>query len=282
MKDENKFATREDLFRFLIANKDYLEAEKKYNIKTADAFSLVSVDAPEGRKSVACKSEPESPDQLRAREKLHVKAVINTTNLLDSHGDVHIDGLWSKTLKEQKKLYHIQEHQMSFEKIISANVKASTEKMSFKSLGFDFDGETEALVFDSEIEKSRNPFMFEQYARGYVDSHSVGMRYVKMHLCVNSENPDHSMEKDHWDKYIDRVANREEAEQKGYFWAVTEAKIIEGSAVLRGSNFITPTVSVSGNSKSQPSTDTGNNDRDEPSTDTRKESLFEKIGKLKT
>ena len=41
-----------------------------------------------------------------------------------------------------------------------------------------------------------------------------------------------------------QMTNKEIAEQYGYFWAVTEAKVIEGSAVVFGSNYITPTLSV--------------------------------------
>jgi hypothetical protein len=37
--------------------------------------------------------------------------------------------------------------------------------------------DTEALVFNVEIDKDRNDFMFNQYAKGYVKEHSVGMRY---------------------------------------------------------------------------------------------------------
>jgi hypothetical protein len=30
--------------------------------------------------------------------------------------------------------------------------------------------------------------MFNQYAKGYVKEHSVGMRYVKLELAVNSDS----------------------------------------------------------------------------------------------
>lgn len=86
--------------------------------------------------------------------------------------------------------------------------------------------------------------MFEQYAKGYVKEHSVGMRYVKLELAVNSEDKYYRDEKEVWDKYIDQVANKETAEEQAYFWAVLEAKAIEGSAVVKGSNFATPTISV--------------------------------------
>jgi hypothetical protein len=70
------------------------------------------------------------------------------------------------------------------------------------------------------------------------------MRYVKIDLAINSEEKYYADEKKVWDKYIDEVANRDEAEKQGYFWAVTEAKAIEGSAVVIGSNQITPTLEV--------------------------------------
>ena len=70
------------------------------------------------------------------------------------------------------------------------------------------------------------------------------MRYVKIDLAMNSESPADAKEKAAWDKYINKIVNKEKAIEQGYFWAVTEAKVIEGSAVPLGSNFATPTISV--------------------------------------
>ena len=53
---------------------------------------------------------------------------------------------------------------------------------------------------------------------------------------------DYEKEKAVYDKYIDDILNKEEVKKDGYFWAVTEAKAIEGSAVPIGSNTITPTI----------------------------------------
>jgi hypothetical protein len=127
--------------------------------------------------------------------------------------------------------------------------------MTWRELGFDYEGKTEALVFDSEVEKARNKFMFEQYARGYVKNHSVGMRYVNLFMCINSDEKYYIEEKENWDKYVGEVVNLSEAEETGYFWAVTEAKLVEGSAVPLGSNYATPTQSV----KFEPSVDTQKN-----------------------
>jgi hypothetical protein len=82
--------------------------------------------------------------------------------------------------------------------------------------------------------------MYEQYSKGFVKNHSVGMSYVKMVLCAN--NPASTQEFENWNKYLPEVANQETAIEKGYFWAVLEAKLIEGSAVVIGSNPVTPTL----------------------------------------
>ena len=85
--------------------------------------------------------------------------------------------------------------------------------------------------------------MFKLYQKGQVDNHSVGMRYVNLYLCIDSDEKWAVEEKKNWDKYISHVANKEDIQYK-MFYAVTEAKIIEGSSVLFGSNFVTPTLEV--------------------------------------
>ena len=65
------------------------------------------------------------------------------------------------------------------------------------------------------------------------------MQYVKLALAINDE--DYETELAVWDKYYDKIANKNVADNTGYFWAVTEAKAIEGSAVPIGSNQATPT-----------------------------------------
>lgn len=228
-----KFTNKAELLDFLVENKSTLIEAKKKGIKHADSVCYQA----EG------KTDKASP-MSSGGSSLMVKSVINTTNILDSHGDVHIKGLWKKSLKEQKNFMLLQEHQMKFDKIISDEVKAFTEEMSFRKMGFYLPGETQALIFDSVIPKDRNPFMFDQYAKGYVKNHSVGMQYVKLYLAVNSDSDEFKEEAANWEKYLPEVANRKQAEEQGYFFAVTEAKILEGSAVPVGSNSVTPTISV--------------------------------------
>lgn len=245
MTDLSKYTNKEELFKFLKDNKSALVAEKKFDMKRADAISYFEGYVSEKGETV--KAENANIEDLLAKNSIKVKVVINTTNLLDSHLDVHMKGIWKKTVKETKEVYLLQEHEMKFANIITDKVKASVKEYNWSDLGYGFKGNTEALVFDAEIPKSRNPFMFEQYAKGYVKNHSVGMRYVNLEMCINSEEKYYAEEKANWDKYISEVANKEEAEHRGYFWAVTEAKMIEGSAVVKGSNYATPTISVKEN-----------------------------------
>lgn len=234
---DKTFETKEELFKALRENKSTLIAQKKMITKEADSTIFYT--------EVKTKSEVNKEESTTGSPlKLNAKLAINTTNLIDSHSDVHLKGIWNKSVKEQKNILLLQEHQMKFSSIIADNVQASVKKMAWKKLGFDFEGDTEVLIFDAEIDKERNEFMFKQYQKGYVKEHSVGMRYVKLELAINSESKWDEEEKAVWDKYINEIVNKDVAENQGYFWAVTEAKVVEGSAVVKGSNFATPTISI--------------------------------------
>jgi hypothetical protein len=236
---DKQFETKEQMFEALRTNKSTLIAQKKMITKEADSVVYYAEVKNDKQESVKADST-----DLNDISKIQAKLVINTTNIMDSHSDVHLKGIWNKTVKEQKNLLLLQEHQMKFNSIISDKVTAKVESHKWKDLGFDFEGETEALVFNVEIDKDRNDFMFNQYAKGYVKEHSVGMRYVKIELAVNSDSKYDVEEKAVWDKYINEIVNKEVAEEQSYFWAVSEAKAIEGSAVVKGSNFATPTISI--------------------------------------
>lgn len=229
------FTTKSELFDFLVANKNKIIATRKDTIKHADGIPFLAVAGVTAKAIIA--------EELSDTE-IKVKAIINTTNVMDSHKDVHIPGLWKKSLSENKNIMHIQEHQLQFDKIIAEgeDLKVYTKKYTFKELGFELEGTTEALVFESTVKRENNELMFSRYRANRVKNHSVGMRYVKLGLAINDEN--YPAEKALWDKYYSEIANKEQADESGYFWAVTEAKVIEGSAVPIGSNTITPTLEV--------------------------------------
>jgi hypothetical protein len=237
---DRQFESKEELFKALKENKKELISLKKSIEKRADSISYVSNEIKVNT------TNKEDMQGVQDMNKLQVKVIINTTNFVDSHNDLHVNGIWNKSVSDNanKGFLHLQEHDRDFNKVISDNAKGSVESITWKSLGFPYNGKTEALVFDSTIEKERNEFMFKQYAKGWVKNHSVGMRYVKIDLAVNSESEYDKEEKAMWDKYYPVVANKEIADERGFFWVVSEAKIIEGSAVVMGSNSATPTLSV--------------------------------------
>lgn len=234
-----EFKTKKELFDFVVTNKDVLIAQKRAVIKNADSFicepTLLFEKKMDANKSDAI-IDPVKLDNLK------VKVIINTTNFLDRHGDVHIPGLWNKSLNENKMIMHLQEHEMEFDKIISDGdkLKVYTKTYSWLELGYSYPGMTEGLTFESTIERKRNEFMLNQYANGWVRNHSVSMQYMKMDFAINDK--DYPNEFTAWEKYYPQIANKEVADEKGYFWYVLEAKCIEGSAVPLGSNSATPTL----------------------------------------
>jgi hypothetical protein len=237
-----EFSSKKELFDFLIQNKNTLIAQKRSTIKTVDCSVAISPTIVR-EKDIASKALGEDMED-EMMDKLKVVVIINTTNFMDSHCDVHLPGIWNKSLKENKMIMHLQEHEREFEYVISdgKDLKAYTKTFSWAELGYNYEGNTEALVFESTILKKRNEFMFTQYLNGWVKNHSVGMLYIKMDIAVNDK--EYLNEYAAWEKYYPMIANKEVADEKGHFWYVLEAKCIEGSAVVLGSNIATPTISV--------------------------------------
>jgi hypothetical protein len=226
------------------ARKARMIAEKKSAIKQADAVSFIGKSFEFHHDGETTKAETVTTS---GTDTIKVVSVINTTNILDSHGDVHIPGLWKKSLSETKRHYLIKEHRFSFDNVISDEVTAAAKTIKWSTLGFPWEGSTQALVFTSDIQPSDPTGMYERYRTGKVHEHSVGMRYVEIEMAINTAQRGYEEEKAVWDKYIDQIVNKDEAIALGYFWAVLEAQVIEGSAVLRGSNYATPTISVKNN-----------------------------------
>lgn len=248
------FATSDEAVKELIENKKVLIAQKKSAIKFSDPLPFVNMPVID---KTATKADGETPTLANATS-INIVAVSNACNYYDSHGDVSINGSWNRTANNQKNALHLQEHQNQFDKLISDEVSFKVEIKTWKELGFDYEGSTECLVMYSKADKETNPFMFDKYVKGKVKNHSSGLMYVNMALAVNNAAEWAKEEKEIWDKYYPAIANKDDVDQRGYFWAVTEQKILENSAVLRGSNPATPTISVSiaEENKSEPADNT--------------------------
>jgi hypothetical protein len=194
----------------------------------------------------------------------------NTYNWMDSHDDVHAKGVFTKTIKERgDNVFHLHDHEFKITSKVGEPLKVYEDMVSWKDLGVDKAGETQALFMDSEILKSYNERIFNEYKNGKITQHSVGMQYVKIDLAVNDSR--YEDEYKVWSDNIDQIGNRELAEEKGYFWLVREAKLVEISAVLMGSNTLTPTIN-------EPSKDTQKNEPTEVTQkQEKKHNLFIKI-----
>lgn len=261
--------TGKELFNYLVKNEALIFNAKKSVTKEADGFFTAPLLVDDKGNLVNKADAEPMPGQ---DGKLKVVPVINTTNWLDSHGDVHIPGLWKKSISDNKRtgFYLLKSHGRDFEDIIAEECPALTKSLSWKELGLDYTGTTEALLFNAILDPDRNEYMYEQYQKKRVKNHSVGMQYVKLLTCIDDD--DYPVQKENWDKYIEMVANREEAEADGFFWAVLEAKIMEGSAVVFGSNSATPTLETTQLGKTDPIIDTNN----QPSSDTESQpSIFD-------
>tara|TARA_R110000782_G_scaffold72273_3_gene144786 strand:- start:2598 stop:3353 length:756 start_codon:yes stop_codon:yes gene_type:complete len=165
----------------------------------------------------------------------------NTYMWMDSHDDVHSKGVFSKSIKErQNSIFHLHDHKFEITAKVGEPTKVYEKELLWSDFGIDKAGSTTALLMDSEIYKDYNDKIFNEYKSGRINQHSVGMQYVKIDLAVNDD--EYEEEYKVWQDNIESIGNKELAEEKGYFWLVREAKLIEISAVLLGSNSLTPTL----------------------------------------
>ena len=247
------FATKEDALKELVLNKKLIIAEKKSVMKEADSLPYYGTIENEKKEIVKGLNS-----NLKDATSIKVVAVSNACNYFDSHGDVSIKGSWNRTAKNTNNGLHLQEHVMKYDQLISDNVSFKVESKTWKDLGFNYEGETDCLVMYSQVEKEDNPKMFERYINGRVKNHSSGLQYVNIDMAINSDADWAKEEKAVWDKYYPSIVNKEDVDEVGYFYPVLEQKIIENSAVLKGSNPATPTISVESADGTSNKTDSSN------------------------
>lgn len=222
--------------KYLVENKKELIAFKKSAIKHCDPFGKSLIE------SKVQKSQTTSFEDNIEKGLITRKLIGNTYNWMDSHYDVHLNGLFDKSINEKgvNKIWHLHDHLHQITAKVGRFKSITEEKMSWTDLGINKTGETQVLSAISDIEKAKNENIFSEYLNGDIDQHSVGMMYVKIELAVN--DPDMKEEFEVWNKYIGVIGNANKANEVGFFWAVKEAKLVEISAVLEGSNELTPTI----------------------------------------
>lgn len=243
---QKEFATKAELFAYLVGEKDKILAQKKGIIKRAEG-SLSAMWAT-GRDLMTDKAKPlYENDEVKGVLKRTV--VANTYFWLDSHSDVHIGrmegsevALFSESIKSKgTKIPPMDQHKWDLDSVIGKTLNIYEAPISWRALGVGKTGMTEALFADAEIQKSKNERRYNNYKDDEIDQHSVGMRYQDVQLAVNDPD-EYPKEFAVWNKYIAKIGNRAEAEKQGYFFPVLKAELREYSPVIAGSNILTPTM----------------------------------------
>lgn len=237
-----------ELVSFLYANKSELIAQKKeMPIKYSDVF----VHDPE-ISTILKKAGVKSGDtEVPAGDMLHVKAIANVFNYMDSQYDVLLPGCCKRTIKDRSgKFVQLHDHIYKLEAKIGEVTSVYTQNISLSDLGIGSTGTTESLIFEFDCYKSYNQQIFNQYSAGKVNQYSIGLQYTAGGIELAIYDPDSEKEMEFWNKYIDQVINKDDAIAAGFMFIISEIKLLENSAVLFGANSATGTISVTGASKS--------------------------------
>ena len=249
---QKSFRNQKELFAYLVGEKELVLSQKKSITKLAEGgLSAVFQEAAVGQdafKEFANKSKPLYQNDKEAGI-LKRTVLANTYWWMDSHSDVHLgrgsedeNAVFTESIKGRaNKIFPIDQHNYSLDGRMGKTLNLYEAPISWRALGVGKTGMTEGLFADAQIEKRKNASRYEDYLNDEVDQHSVGMRYIDIQLAVNDET-DYPEETKVFKKYISKIGNRQTVEQQGFFFAVGKAHLGEYSAVIAGSNELTPTI----------------------------------------
>jgi len=231
---DKTFLSKQEMFKALKKNKaNIIDMKKSQILKSCDKNAGVKVY------SITPKTIGENNKNLELDDNFYYIAT-NTTKILDSHSDVHLNGIWSKTVKEQQgNNYLVLDHELkvSSTAVRKEDIEMFVAEIPFSMVGKSHEGTTEALIYKFSKDKVINETAKEWLESGNDIEASVRMQYVKMDLAMNSDAKEDEEEKKTFDKYISVIANKEDFDEIDYFWAIHEAKNVrESSLVLAGSN----------------------------------------------
>ena len=229
-----EFSTKEDLFKSLKENKEIIiDAKKSVIQKSCDK------DA-----SISCKSLDllKFTDQIKGIkiDDNYYYIAVNSTLILDSHDDLHVNGIWKKSVQEiQGRNYLVADHELELLYVLARkeHIEIFTAKVPFSLIGKPYEGETEILVYKIAKNQIKNEIVKDWLESGDSIEASVRMQYVTILLAMDSNAPDDATEKKNYDDYIDMIANKQDFEYIPYFFVIKEAKNVkESSLVVFGSN----------------------------------------------
>jgi len=239
------FENKEDLFKALRENaKDILSIKKKtiytgYNtLNPEESKCFVS------NSQIKLKSLSNGANKDLFKDDSFFYFVINTTGVLDSHNDLHVKGIWNKSAKTRSgKNYLIDTHNLSMKTTFAfpKDVEIFTADIPFKTVGKDYKGNTEALIYKVAKDKFRDKELAKELEEGLSVQCSVKMQYIQSALAMNSEDEEDKEYLKAYKENVTKIANLHELDEKPlYFFIQSEAKNVhEGSIVPFGSNSVT-------------------------------------------
>lgn len=251
IKDKT-FSTKEELFVELRKNKDVIIDSKKSEIyKSCDKGQTTSF------KNVDFVKFIDQTKAFKVDDNYYYFAV-NSTWILDSHEDLHVDGIWNQSVKmNQGKNYLIEDHDLEISKVIARkeHIEMFTAKVPFSMIGKPYNGDTEVLIYKVAKSQIKSAIVKEWLESGDDIEASVRMQYVTVLLAMDSNSPDDATEKKNYDDYIDKIANKSEFEYISHFFIIKEAKNVkESSLVPFGSNSATGIIQENKNIEAASST----------------------------
>ena len=224
------FSTKEDLFKELLKHQELIIERKK---------ACIWKSCEKGQMSVLAIEDLDVSKGISGAKADFIYPIISTTRYKDSHGDVHFDGCFGKTVKDQQgKVHYALDHELKWDSIIAwkEDVRMFVKKIDWALVGKEYEGQTEALVFEIHKDKFKRKDVLEAIvSKNHDFENSIRMQYVKITLGINSTSPEYKAQKSYYDSRIEEIANKDVAEADGYFWGVEELRIQkEGSLVVAG------------------------------------------------
>jgi hypothetical protein len=271
---DKEFDSKEQLYKALVENEGLIiDAKKSQVYKSFEKGLQIVNDQKQIEKAF---NQAEKAIKFDSN---YYYFVVNSANYLDSHKDVHLDGNWNRSVKNQQgKVYLVWHHDFGKAENIIAfpeDIEMFTAKVSWDLLGKNYEGETYCLVYKVLKEKIQNETIDKWLKLGRKFQLSVRMTYIKVEMAFKSDNPDYIKYNMAYDEIFPLIVNKNEFEEIDYFYGVKEAKnVMESSLLPYGSN--SATAEISNQNKVDPSQDTQDNDPPQ-GTQTKKQNVFIKI-----
>lgn len=173
-----------------------------------------------------------------------VTGFYNAYNFVDGGMDVLLDGCCKRTIKQNgpessavAKIKHALFHDIT-------RLPGKILVLEERTVDTEAYGKITGPYFETQMDRSTegNDTLIK-YQEGVYDNHSIGYQEIATEKIQRDSQHGNSQQ---WKKYMDLLINPEKAEEAGYFYAIKEIRLFEGSTVGFGMNELTPYLGVKG------------------------------------